>query len=179
MAQISITIPDTAHWHALIGEAEYSAHHLLPQDIEDYLVRLFMRFERDENSSHSKCIKTDESNIDNKLQRLGDQCLLLCGFYPEASEDFGVSIEEFINMGADAYRKMATIESGEESIVYEYLASHFKQVSHLLNRIQTFSDKQIGEKKNRTENESSGFAVYYNFADQTSLNTSISHRVLN
>lgn len=50
MRHISITVTETAHWHALIGKAEYVASQLLPYGIEDYLVRLFMRFEQEESS---------------------------------------------------------------------------------------------------------------------------------
>lgn len=84
MRQISITVSEAAHWHALIGKAEHIARHLLPQGIEDYLIRLFMRVEQEETSAFKEQGKDGVVSAEEKLQRLGDQCLMLCGFYPEA-----------------------------------------------------------------------------------------------
>ncbi|MFT5395381.1 MAG: EAL domain-containing protein (putative c-di-GMP-specific phosphodiesterase class I) [Gammaproteobacteria bacterium] len=36
MKHIAITVNETAHWHALIGKAEYLTHHLLPHGIDDF-----------------------------------------------------------------------------------------------------------------------------------------------
>ena len=139
--QISISISETAHWHALIGRAEYHQRYLLPQGIGDYLIRLFMRYEKQGKSTESVAKQSGETvSADHKLQNLADQCLLLCGFYPEASEEYGVAIQEFVSMGIEAYEKLAKSRHGEDAILFEYLAANFEQVTRLLIYIHDVSE---------------------------------------
>lgn len=179
MAYISITVSDTAHWHALIGKAEFFARQLLPQGIEDYLVRLFMRFERERETSPLKLNDANGTKINKKLQRLGDQCLLLCGFYPEVSEEYGVALEEFISMGTEAYQKLASEKVGEEALIFEYLANYFKQVSGLLQYIQTFSGQQVDKQICCPENQYEELSTHFSLTEQPLFSNPISHRILN
>jgi hypothetical protein len=181
LKQISITLPETAHWHALIGKAEHIASHLLPQGIEDYLIRLFIRIEQEEiesfSSKYKELIQTDTTSY--KLQRLADQCLMLCGFYPEASEDYGVAIDEFISMGTEAYRKLASMEYGENEIIFEYLSENFEQVSNLLGFINNLSDKSVSRQSYITVNSSDKSYSSLTQLERISFSSPISHRVLN
>lgn len=180
MRQISITVPETAHWHALIGKAEHVARHLLPQGIEDYLIRLFMRVEQEESSVFKeKQNKEDIVNAENKLQRLGDQCLMLCGFYPEASKEYGVAMDEFISMGVESYKKLASLEYGENEMIFEYLAENFVQVSNLLCYINSFSDKSIKRQVYKTTEKQDEFELPLKQVENISFSSPISHRVLN
>jgi hypothetical protein len=180
LRQISITVTETAHWHALIGKAEHNARQLLPQGIEDYLVRLFMRFEQEETIVfQNKQNKDQIVSAEEKLQRLGDQCLMLCGFYPEASEEYGVAIEEFISMGIESYKKLASLEYGESEMIFEYMAENFVQVSDLLYFISNFSDRSVTRKSYKASDASEEFVVPLKQAEQISFCSPISHRVLN
>ncbi|MCZ6803589.1 MAG: hypothetical protein O7D86_06590 [Proteobacteria bacterium] len=180
MRQISITVTGTAHWHALIGKAEYIARHLLPQGIEDYRVRLFMRFEQEGASNfHKKQIQERIVSTEEKLQRPGDQCLLLCGFYPEASLEFGVALDEFETMGSEVYQKLASIESGEDEMIYEYLATNFDQVTGLLCHISVLSGKSVRRQGHKTTEDYEELAVSLNRTEQIPFSSPISHRVLN
>ncbi len=180
LRQVSITITETAHWHALIGKAEHVAHHLLPQGIENYLVRLFMRFEQEETNTFQKKQGQEHLvNTEEKLQRLGDQCLMLCGFYPEASEEYGVAMGEFISMGAESYKKMASLEYGENEMIFEYLAENFAQVSELLCYISNFYNKSSKRQNYKTVENYDEFVAPLKQAEQISFSSSISHRVLN
>ncbi|MBL1142517.1 MAG: hypothetical protein HND53_10835 [Proteobacteria bacterium] len=179
MKQISISVPETAHWHALIGKAEHIARHMLPQGIENYLIRLFMRIEQEDKAVffETKQQKFVDST-EYKLQRLGDQCLMLCGFYPEASEEYGVAIEEFVSMGVESYKKLASLEYGENEIIFEYLTENFIQVSELLNFINQFSDKSVTKQHYQLPNEDDDFSLIFN-TGSISFSSPISHRVLN
>jgi hypothetical protein len=177
---ISITVNESAHWHALIGKAEYLAHHLLPHGIENYLVRLFMRFEQEETAIFQK--KIGQKRIDSteeKLQRLGDQCLLLCGFYPEASQEYGVMLEEFESMGAEAYKKLASLEYGEDEMIFEYLAANFDLVAELICYISGSKGKSVRRKTSQTTEENKALAVLLKQTEQIPFTSLISHRVLN
>jgi hypothetical protein len=178
--QISITVTETAHWHALIGKAEYTARHLLPNGIEDYLVRLFMRFEQEECSVFQEKRNQERSvSSEEKLQRLGDQCLLLCGFYPEASQEYGVALDEFVSMGAEAYQKLASLEYGEDEMIFEYLAANFDQVAELLCYISNISSKSVKRQAHKTAEAYEEFAVSPKRTEQIPFSSPISHRVLN
>lgn len=181
MRQISITVPETAHWHALIGKAEHIACHLLPQGIEDYLIRLFMRIEQEEAVVfRDKRSQEHVSSAGEKLQRLGDQCLMLCGFYPEASEEYGVAIDEFISMGAESYKKLAALEYGENEMIFEYLTENFVQVSELLCFISHFSDNSINNRQvYKTVSDNDKFKTPFKQVEKISFSSPISHRVLN
>jgi hypothetical protein len=180
LKQISITVPETAHWHALIGKAEHLSRLLLPQGIEDYLIRLFMRVEQEESSVFPQ--KQGEIQVESshyKLQRLGDQCLMLCGFYPEAAEDYGVSMDEFVSMGVESYRKLASLEYGENEIIFEYLTENFVQVSELLNFINHFSDNSAARRSYNLTDDVEEFHVPVKQIENISFSSPISHRVLN
>ena len=178
MRQISLTVSETAHWYALIGRAEHIARHLLPQGIEDYLIRLFLRVERNE-SELSKEADANSLNDEYKLQKLADQCLMLCGFYPEASQEYGIAIKEFVDMGIESYKKLASMETGENEIIYSYLTENFIQVSELLNYINQISHKNVakpyyGKKMNYDE-----VLIPQKQIANISFSSPISHRVLN
>lgn len=180
MRQISITVPETAHWHALIGRAEHLTHHLLPQGIEDYLIRLFMRIEQEENGDcREKLNIQSDATKENKLQRLGDQCLMLCGFYPEASEEYGIAKDEFISMGMESYKKLASLEYGENEMIFVYLAENFVQVSELLCYISHISDKSVKKQFYNTPKDDSSFQVPLKKTENISFSSPISYRVLN
>jgi len=180
LRQISITVTETAHWHALIGKAEYMACNLLPHGIEDYLVRLFMRFDHEEISEFQE--NQDKERIisdEEKLRRLGDQCLLLCGFYPEASQEYGVALDEFISMGAEAYQKLASIEYGEDEMIFEYLSANFDQVAEVLCYISDFSGTSVKRQAHKTTENYEELAMALKRTEQIPFSSLITNRVLN
>ena len=75
---------------------------------------------------------------------------MLCGFYPEASLEFGVALDEFETMGSEAYQKLASIEFGEDEMIYEYLATNFDQVTGLLCHISGLSGKSVRRQGHKT-----------------------------
>lgn len=181
LRQISLTVSETAHWYALIGKAEHIASHLLPQGIEDYLIRLFMRVEQEETllSQEIDVYMEAEVSVESKLQKLADQCLMLCGFYPEASEEYGISLNEFIEMGVESYRKLASIENGENEIIYSYLTENFVQVSELLNYINQVSHKNVSRHYYSTTVDDNEINIPQKQIANISFSSPISHRVLN
>ncbi len=146
MKQISITLAETAHWHALIGRAEYLVQQFLPVSIVDYLVTLFLRLEKDSEficRSMPQPQSEKESVMNDRLQYLGDKCLLLCGFYPDISQEYDVDLQEFVHMGRQAYRSLAKVENGDDALTFEYLASNFEAIIEMLSRIHQLSNANI------------------------------------
>ncbi len=180
MRQIAITVNETAHWHALIGKAEYLTHHLLPHGIEDYLVRLFLRSEQEDVQDSRKL--SDSSQLpssEEKLSRLGDQCLLLCGFYPQASQEYGIALDEFISMGSEAYKKLSSLVAGEDEMIYEYLAVNFSQVAALICYISESSGKSIISNNYKITEQSEDAIAPFKQAVPPQFSSPLSHRVLN
>lgn len=139
-----------------------------------------MRYEQEETT----VIQADQdkehiASTEEKLQRLGDQCLLLCGFYPEASQDYGVALEEFVSMGTEAYQKLASTRYGEEEMIYAYLAANFNQVSELICYISDFSGKSVRRPTHKTAGDYEEFDVSLKHTEQIPFSSPISHRVLN
>lgn len=171
---------ETAHWHALIGKAEYLTHHLLPHGIEDYLVRLFLRFEQEDIQDSRKISDSSQfASSEEKLRRLGDQCLLLCGFYPQASQEYGIALGEFISMGSEAYTKLSSVVVSEDEMIYEYLASNFTQISELISFISEFSDKPINEYRYKITDEPDDTMASFKQTVPPQFSSPIFYRVLN
>ena len=180
MRHIAITVYETAHWHALIGKAEYLTQHLLPHGIEDYLVRLFMRFEQEDiQNSRQRPEIGQLVSSEEKLGRLGDQCLLMCGFYPQASQEYGISLDEFISMGSEAYKKLSSLVVDEDEMIYEYLAGNFSQVSALICYISELSDKLIDNHRYKITEQSEDAIALFKRTPPPQFSSPISHRVLN
>ena len=139
-----------------------------------------MRFEQEGTSViQNKRSQEGIVSTEDKLQRLGDQCLLLCGFYPEACQEYGVTLDEFVSMGTEAYQKLATIEYGEDEMIFEYLAANFDQIAGLLCHISGLSGKSVRRQAHKITEDYKEFSVSLNRTDQIPFSSPISHRILN
>ncbi len=99
-----------AAWQTLVDEAANRAGYHCNEVIESYLVLTLDHFTTDKHLS-SAVVAIDfllglnslgrESGL--KMRRVGDECLLLAGLFPERAERKHVSLEYFIKMGQAAY----------------------------------------------------------------------------
>jgi hypothetical protein len=99
-----------AVWQTLVGEAAQRAGYHCNESIENYLVMTLDHFTTDINLS-SAVVAIDfllglnslgrEGGL--KMRRVGDECLLLAGLFPERAERKHVSVEYFIKLGQAAY----------------------------------------------------------------------------
>ncbi|MEM7027490.1 MAG: hypothetical protein AAF410_04615 [Pseudomonadota bacterium] len=145
MKKIAITVPESAHWYAMLGRAEYIMRDSLPEDAAHYLVRLFFRqdYEGIVIFDGQNAFFSDDSNISEtaKLQRLGDKCLLLCGFFPEFSQMYGVELQDWLDIGASSYHQLSTLVDEDEETVYQFLSENFSSVVELLAQMQQVSSQ--------------------------------------
>ncbi len=142
---IAITLSETAQWHALLGRAEYLSQQCLPEDVAHYLVRLFLLLTREDMSDEQMQIRRDNavSESEEKLQRIANKCLLICGFYPDITRAYEVAPEDFIKTGKNAYQTLAKHTDMDTAKVYTYLANNFDMVVEMLNRISQLSSANI------------------------------------
>ncbi len=104
------TSTNLAAWQNLVDEASNQAGYHCNEIIENYLVLTLDHFTTDQHLS-SAVVAMDfllglnslgrESGL--KMRRVGDECLLLAGLFPERAERKHVSVEYFIKMGQAAY----------------------------------------------------------------------------
>lgn len=97
-------------WQTLVDEAANRAGYRCNEIIENYLVLTLDHFTTDQHLP-SAVVAIDfllglnslgrESGF--KMRRVGDECLLLAGLFPERAKRKHVSVEYFIKMGQSAY----------------------------------------------------------------------------
>ncbi len=140
MLSFALHTSETAQWHALVSEAEVAAECALDEREESYLVGLLMRYVNspalsgDEHSSHFLQVlqKSMESNQFN-LQDIGDQCLILAGFFPEYALNDMVPVSHYVELGRRAYEQLAGKEQGE---VFGELAEDFVALVDILQNMR-------------------------------------------
>lgn len=152
-------MPESAHWYAMLGRAEYMIQDSLPEEVEYYLVNLFFRQDKEAlvvfDGQHAFFTNDSEESDYAKLQRLGDKCLLLCGFFPEFSQMYRVAMEDWLDMGANAYRRLILLADEDEESLFQFLSNNFSSVAELLAQMQQISShsiKKIRKNNHRSKN---------------------------
>jgi len=114
MSRFVLHTTETAHWHALVNEAEATAHCTLSKETESYLVFTLMRFTQ-RTTLGLYCLALAYLDGLSKLgmqryeslREVGDQCLLLAGLFPEYAQRYSVPVSYFVRVGQSAYDELA------------------------------------------------------------------------
>lgn len=135
----------TAHWQALVQEAESSGHINIGEELESYLVFLLERF-----TSKPEIVKSvlgleflqGASDLglkqQDELREVGDKCLLFAGFFPGRAERKRVRISYFVKLGQTAYAILSSHSKQKVSELYKALGIEFvplMDILHLVRRI--------------------------------------------
>ncbi len=144
MPAFALHTSETAQWHALVSEAEVAAQCALDEREESYLVGLLMRYvnspaqKGDEHSAHfmGALQKSMESN-EFSLQDIGDQCLILAGFFPEYALNNMVPVSHYVDLGRRAYSQLAETS---DNPVYAELHEDFVALVDVLQNM-----RELGE----------------------------------
>lgn len=104
----------------------------LPTDIEHYVVLLLAdHVDRPEwmpeDSFAESYFKIHNSS---SAKELGDECLFLCGVFPEYTKRHGLDTEYYANIGISSYRRVGRDLRRE---LFEDLGTHFNTVSTFIN----------------------------------------------
>ena len=81
--------------------------------------------------------------------------------------------------GSEAYKKLSSFVTGEDEMIYEYLAVNFSQVSELICYISEFSDKSVNKDRYKITEQSEEAIASFKRAVPPQFSSPISHRVLN
>jgi hypothetical protein len=126
-----------ALWQDVIKQAEHQCAIRLQGALESYLISLLMRY-----TNKPEIVKqivaidflTEISNKKDrdKLQDVGDQCLLFAGLFPGAAEKRLVKVSYFVGLGQGAY---ATISQCADDL-FNLLALEFVDLMDVLQSIR-------------------------------------------
>lgn len=127
-------------WKDLIKTAETSSDIHLHEVLESYLIDLLTKYLKQTHvvdqvmaiqyleafsmpaSSHQK---------DHLLQKVGDECLLFAGLFPEIADKRHVNISYFVYMGRTAYHTVS-VKAGD---LFDLLAGQFVALMDVLQSI--------------------------------------------
>jgi len=133
----------TAEWYSLVSEAEHSAALLLGEELESYLVFLLMRFTHQPQLVTSmiaieflQSINQGGNVREQKLQEVGDKCLLLTGLFPELAKKRRLSESYFSDMGQSAYAMLSTHSFNSACLFYQ-LSEYFEALTLVLKLMRT------------------------------------------
>jgi hypothetical protein len=147
MRDIELQPTSTAHWHALVSEAESRSHQTLGEDLQSYLVFLLQRFlSRPELSSrvlaldYLSGLRSAGRHQFEKLREVGDICLLHAGFFPQRARRRRVNVGYYIDLGIGAYYQLHHQCQHSDGALYARLYTGFVPAMDVLQTIHTLGN---------------------------------------
>ena len=77
--------------------------------------------------------------LENKLQDIGDTCLIFTGFYPGIAHRRNVSDNYYIDIGKTAYDTLSINQKDSSGEVYKLLCQQFVPITNVLKGMQNIS----------------------------------------
>jgi hypothetical protein len=143
MAQLITGNGPTDPWYRLVIDAEQAASHYLPEATESYLVFLLMRYLRRPDlirrvmaMTYLRAMLSTGRLQQERLQDVGDQCLMLAGLFPGQAERRRVQLDYFVELGRGAYYQRAVSDATPAESVYASLADSFPELMRVLQAIR-------------------------------------------
>ncbi len=144
--QLILDSSELSQWHRLVQEAEQDYGCQLDETIQSYLVFTLMRFAKN-NQLNSKALALDyltshhlpNNLLHEQLRKIGDQCLLVSGLYPQSAEKRLVGVGYYVNLGRSAYHHISTVTQKGIAELYQQLAESFVLLMDLLQTIRQYS----------------------------------------
>lgn len=139
MSHILIQPTQTAHWFALINEAESSCSVRLHEELESYLVFLLMRFSEKPEIAISIVATELMQSLQlvghlqsDRLRNVGDTCLLFAGLFPGLAKKRGVKENYYIQMGKNAYYILGDLCPSSSAGLFYALGQQFHSLQKIL-----------------------------------------------
>jgi len=133
-----------ALWYEAVQAAQSDCQIILKPDLESYLVFMLMRHvQNKEFLREIMAIKFMEGmqyptqHRDPTLQKVGDQCLLISGFFPAYAEERKVKIRYYIELGRVCYE----IISRKENDIFSLLSRQFVILMDVLQSFRLSNGK--------------------------------------
>jgi hypothetical protein len=139
-------------WQELIDEASEQTGYHCDEGVEHYLALTLDRFSTDKNLA-SVVIALDFLLAINclgregggKIRKVGDECLLIAGLFPERAEKKHVPLEYFIGMGQEAYHQLthAHFKFLYDQALFAKLSKEFPKLIDLLHTMRKIPKKPL------------------------------------
>lgn len=146
MQKILLHNTTTAHWQALVREAQETCEAVLQEDVESYLVFLLMRFTDKPEMAASVLAMEFLRGVDavgsrrhDILRNVGDKCLLFSGLFPGRAEKRRVSLGYFIDLGQSAYAILSESPASAVSDLYSGLCDNYITMMDVLHTIRVMT----------------------------------------
>ena len=119
-------------FHGLVRETRYSHGYELPQDVEHYVVLLLAdHVDRPSWQPQDSFAETYMRLQDSRsAKQLGDECLFLCGVFPEYGCRHGLGIDYYAGIGSSSYQRASRDLRRD---LFDQLSQQFVVVSRFIN----------------------------------------------
>ena len=138
----------TAQWQTLVKEAEDNSRLMLGEDLESYLVFLLVRFTIKPEIAKSvlslEFLQSTQAlgqQQQEKLQEVGDKCLLISGLFPGRALRRRVRISYFVQLGRSAYATLADICKEKQGELYKSVGEGFVPLMDVLHAVRETKDE--------------------------------------
>lgn len=129
----------TALWYDLIQHGEQQCSIVLTKELEAYLVFLMMRYVNKPEliskiiaTSFMQALSQKRKVKEERLQAIGDQCLLLAGLFPNIVKKRLVKLSYYVKMGQNAYIGLSL----KKNDLYAGLSKQFISLMDILQSIK-------------------------------------------
>jgi hypothetical protein len=145
--KIDLHLPEAAGWRGLLTQAQQTVGCLLPERVEEYVVRLLYRtlghaaepqFLRAEAFAH-RIFDAGAMQVGD-LAALGDHSLLLAGLFPDHAIRQRIPLSYCVSMGRYAYREHAASRPEGARLLYQALCDRFVTMLDVLLSIRECND---------------------------------------
>jgi hypothetical protein len=147
MPKIDVQPTATAEWLALVQSAVTTSGTRLEEPLEAYLVFLLMRFTDRPVGQQPLAVEFLEASQepDRQAERLrdtGDECLLVCGLFPQRARRRRVPFRYYVDLGRGAYGTLAQHGRDSAAEPFHALADRFVDLMTLLQAMRAHDSEQ-------------------------------------
>jgi hypothetical protein len=141
MPKLIIHANPQAMWYQIISEAQYHTDVKLPLELEYYLALMLNEMSKEPSllaepvaerylvaQHNSGCLQQTQ------LKRIGDECLIIAGLFPQRAEHRHVDIGYYHDIGKTAYHRLHHIFKAQQIVTntYKQLVKYFESISRMI-----------------------------------------------
>ena len=148
MPKVQLEPTATAQWHTLVQTACSECGADIDEGVEAYLVFMLMRFaERPQVGRRALALEflrglRGGSGGAEQLRDTGDECLLVCGLFPQRVRRRPVPFRYYVDLGRGAYGTLAQSGAASDAEPFAELAAGFLTLMEVLQAMRASDPNQ-------------------------------------
>jgi len=142
MRKVHVEPTATAQWQALVQSAAADCGAALGESVEAYMVFMLMRF-AEQNGLGQEALALEflrglqgGSGSTERLRATGDECLLVCGLFPQRVRRRTVPLRYYVDLGRGAYDTLAQSGAASDAEPFDALATQFVTLMGILQAMR-------------------------------------------